>query len=422
MKLLAKYNRLNILVTIIVLLLSAIFYYFFIKAVLIHQLDKNLLAEERELKDYVKEENQLPEPSNYKDEQEVYSHINDSQIIRKFSSIDVFNKEHDENISYRQLEFPVTVAGKMYRIDVRKSQEETEDLIQLILEITLAMVLILLITLFITNRFVLNKLWSPFNSTLNQIKKFNLSGTNDIYLQLTDINEFKELNGAVYTMTKRASHDYNEIKSFTENASHEIQTPLAIIKSKLELLSQGESLKEEQMNTIQSIYETTNRLSKLNQSLILLTKIDNRQFHENEEVNLSTIVHNHLNNYEELIAAKLITVTKNIENNVKVTMNETLADILISNLITNAIKHNIKNGSIDVTLNETSFSISNSGIELDADPAELFERFKKDKVNSDSLGLGLSIVKKICDTYGFMVSYNHNEKIHIVTIQFSPNF
>ncbi len=419
MKLLSKYNRLNIFVTIVVLLLSAVFYYFFIKAVLIHQLDKNLLVEERELKDYVKEENQLPEPSNYKDEQEVYSQINDSQIIRRFSSIDVFNKEHDENISYRQLEFPVMVAGKMYRIDVRKSQEETEDLIQLILEITLAMVLILLITLFIINRFVLNKLWSPFNSTLNQIKKFNVSGTNDIYFQLTDINEFKELNGAVYTMTKRASHDYNEIKSFTENASHEIQTPLAIIKSKLELLSQGESLKEEQMDTIQSIYETTNRLSKLNQSLILLTKIDNRQFHEKEEVNLSTIVHNHLNNYEELIAAKLIAVTKNIEDNITVTMNEMLADILISNLITNAIKHNIDNGSIDVTLNKHFFIISNSGIELDAHPAELFERFKKDKVNSDSLGLGLSIVKKICDTYGFSVLYEYAGGMHIVSIQLS---
>ena len=352
MKLLSKYNRVNVIATIIVLLLSAIFYYFFIKAALIHQLDKNLKVEEREITDYIRENNRLPEPSNYKDEQEEYSQINDTKIIRTFKSVDLFNREHHEYISYRQLEFPVTVAGKLYKVDVRKSQEETEDLVQLILKITLAMVLLLLIILFLINRFVLGKLWKPFNFTLQQIMQFNLSGKDEVQLQQTDINEFTELNSAVSVMTKRASQDYNEIKNFTENASHEIQTPLAIIKSKLELLSQSESLKEEDMNTIQSIYETANRLSKLNQSLILLTKIDNLQYKENEEVNLSTLTIHHLNNYEELIDAKQITVTKNIEPNVNVIMNETLAEILIVNLITNAIKHNVDRGSIQLTLNK----------------------------------------------------------------------
>ena len=190
-------------------------------------------------------------------------------------------KTIDRNIYYRQLEFPLTVNGKLYRVDVRKSQEETEDLVQLILKITLAIVLVLLAALFIINRFVLNKLWRPFNSTLRQIKEFNVSGKNEVLLEKTNINEFAELNSAVDSMTKKASRDYNEIKSFTENASHEIQTPLAIIRSKLELLSQSENLNEDQMNAIQSISETTNRLSKLNQSLILLTKIDNRQFDRN---------------------------------------------------------------------------------------------------------------------------------------------
>ncbi|MEP6926873.1 MAG: HAMP domain-containing sensor histidine kinase [Ginsengibacter sp.] len=419
MKLLAKYNRVNVLATIIVLLLSAIIYYFFIKAALIHQLDKSLKVEEREITDYIKENNQLPEPSNSKDEQENYSQANETKVNRKFSSVDLFNKEHNEYISYRQLEFPVTVSGKLYKADVRKSQVETEDLIELILKITLAIVMLLLITLFLINRFVLSKLWKPFNSTLYQIKQFNLSGTDEMQLQQTDINEFTELNTAVSFMTKRASHEYNEIKNFTENASHEIQTPLAIIKSKLELLSQSESLKEDHMNTIQSVYETANRLSKLNQSLILLTKIDNRQFSETEKVDLSTLIVDHLNNYEELINAKQIIVTKNIEPNVNVTMNETLAEILIVNLMTNAIKHNIDSGSIQITLSKKYFSISNTGNKLQSEPSELFERFKKDRVNSDSLGLGLSIVKKICERYGYEISYDYSSLMHTTTINFN---
>ena len=280
------------------------------------------------------------------------------------------------------------------------------------------MVLILLVTLFLINRFFLNKLWKPFNTTLQQIKQFNLSGRNNINLEQSKITEFTELNHAVSIMTNRVSQDYDEIKNFTENASHEIQTPLAIIKSKLELLSQSENLKEEQMNTIQSVYEATNRLSKLNQSLILLTKIDNQQFRESEEVNISILINKHLSNYEELIAAKLITIKKNIEDNVKMNMNETLAEILIANLITNAIKHNIDKGIIEITLTNNRLCISNTGIPLECDPSELFERFKKDKVSSESLGLGLSIVKKICERYGYRINYNYSDLLHTTSINF----
>ena len=418
MKLLSKYNRVNLVATIIVLLLSSVFYYFFIETALIHQLDKNLVVEEKEITDYVKENNRLPEPYNYKDEQEFYALTTDKKIKRKFSTIDQYNKDHDEYISYRRLEFPITVAGKQYKADIRKLLGETEDLVQLILKITLEMVLLLLVTLFLINRFVLSKLWKPFNVTLQQIKQFNLSGKDEMNLELSNIEEFTELNSAVSIMTRKAVQDYDEIKNFTENASHEIQTPLAIITSQLELLSQAENLQEEQMNIIQSISKTTSRLSKLNRSLILLTKIDNKQFRETEEVNISDLMLHHLNNYEELLYAKQIVVTNNIEPDVKLVMNETLAEILIINLLTNAIKHNIDNGSIQITLNKKSFSVVNTGIELESEPSELFERFKKDKVNSDSLGLGLSIVKKICERYGYKISYDNFKLLHTTTINF----
>jgi signal transduction histidine kinase len=418
MNLLSRYNRVNVIATIIVLLISAVFYYFFIKAALVHQLDKNIKVEEKEITDYIKENNLLPEPSDSKDEQELYTPVNNEKIIRKFSNIELYNKTHDKNINYRQLEFPVMVNGKIYKADVRKSQAETEDIVQLVLEITLAIVLLLLATLFTINRFVLSKLWKPFNSTLQQIKQFNVSVKNDVHPEPTNINEFAELNRAVSTMTKKASHDYNEIKSFTENASHEIQTPLAIIRSKLELLSQSENLKEEQMNAIQSISETTNRLSKLNQSLILLTKIDNRQFSKTEEVNMSLFTLHHLNNYEELLHAKEISLTKNIDKDVLVMMNETLAETLIINLLSNAIKHNINKGLITIELNKDHLCVSNTGRILHLNPDIYFERFKKESTSNDSMGLGLSIVKKICETYGFEVMYNYENILHVVTVNF----
>ena len=418
MKLLSKYNRVNLIATIIVLFVSAICYYFLIQSVLITQLDKDLKVEELEIKDFIKENNRLPDPTNYKDEQEEFIPSGNQKADRRYTSVDIFNKEHHEDVSYRQLQFPVLIAANQYKILIRKSQEETDDLIQLIVIITLGILVILLVTLFLINRFLLNKLWKPFNSTLQQIKQFNLSGKEKVQLEQSDINEFTELNDAVRIMTGRVSRDYDEIKSFTENASHEIQTPLAIIKSKLELLSQSENLKEEQMNSIQSVYEATNRLSKLNQSLILLTKIDNQQFRESEEVNISSLINKHLNNYEELIAAKFITIKKNIEDNVNMNMNEALAEILISNLITNAIKHNIDKGIIEITLSNNHLLISNTGLPLKIDPSELFERFKKDKVSSESLGLGLSIVKKICERYSYGIKYIYSDTLHTITINF----
>jgi signal transduction histidine kinase len=418
MKLLSKYNRVNVVATVVVLLLSAFFYYFFIRTVVVHQLDKDLKVEESEIKDFIKENGKLPEPTNYKDEQEEFMPAGNEAVKRNFSSVDIYNKNHDEYFTYRQLEFAASAAGKNYKLQVRKSQVETDDLIELILKITLGMVLILLATLFLINRFVLNKLWRPFNSTLQQLKQFNLSSRNNISLEQSKITEFTELNNAVTIMTDRVSKDYDEIKNFTENASHEIQTPLAIIKSKLELLSQDEGLKEDQMNTLQSVYEATNRLSKLNQSLILLTKIDNRQFGENESIDITDLIEKHLANYEELISAKLITVTKNIDSDVKNLMNEALAEILISNLITNAIKHNIDKGFIKITLTRNELVLSNSGAALTIPPEELFERFKKDKVTSESLGLGLSIVKKICERCGYRIEYNYFDLVHTTTINF----
>ncbi len=417
MKLFTKYNRINIAATIIVLMIGGLFYYFILHFILIKQLDKDLKVEEQEIMDYIKENNSLPEATNNKD-QKITFQPTDSAVKRNFRSVDFLNVKENEIEATRQLIFPINIAAKNYRANVSKSQQETEDLVKLIVLLTLAIVVLLLMVLFIINRFVLNKLWLPFNTTLAELKKFNLSNKTAVNLENTTINEFKELNYAVAEMSNSVLKDYEGLKSFTENASHEIQTPLAVIHSKLELLMQSENFTEQQMQYIQHIQGETSRLSKLNQSLLLLTKIDNHQFKHTEEVELAKIISKQLDNFEELIAAKEISLTKNIATGNIVLMNETMAEVMVANLITNAIKHNIKNGAIAINLDKNQLKVSNTGPVLQSDPAELFERFKKDSVAAESLGLGLSIVKKITEQYGFTVLYNYADKRHTVTINF----
>lgn len=401
------------------MLLGGLCYYYILRTVLLHQLDSDLKLEEQEIRDYVLLNKRLPNEANYKDQKIEFESSEKKGFNRKIRSIDLFNASEDEYIASRQLIFSINCAGKNYNVSITKSQEETEDLIQLIVFITLAIVVLLLVVLFIINRFVLNKLWYPFNKTLSELKQFNLSSENSISLNESSINEFNELNFAVLNMKNRVLKDYDALKSFTENASHEIQTPLAIISSKLELLMQSENFTELQMQYIQNIHEEISRLSKLNQSLLLLTKIDNQQFQDIKEIDLTKIITKQLNNYEELIAAKQITLTRSLDKTFVVVMNEIMAEVLISNLITNAIKHNIEKGTIDVLLTNKQLIVSNTGPLLNANPNEMFDRFKKDNMSSDSLGLGLSIVKKIGDLYHLNIDYSYNKPIHYISILFS---
>jgi signal transduction histidine kinase len=417
MKLLAKYNRVNITATILVLLLAGVSYYFILRIVLIHQLDKDLRIEEQEIRDHVINNGALPSASRYKDQQISFEETT-GELKRKIKTISVYDKHEKEDVTSRQLTFSLQAAGKNVAVSITKSLQETEDLVKLIVWLTLSIVALLLITLFIVNRLLFRNLWAPFNHTLQQLKLFSVNNKKEMVLQNSNINEFNELNNAVLAMGNRVTADYDAMKSFTENASHEIQTPLAVVNTKLELLMQSENFSEQQLQYIQSISGEVNRLSKLNQSLLLLTKIDNRQFTLAAEVDLSAIIEKYITNYEELLAAKKIVLQKEIKPGVTIFMNETMAGVLVSNLITNAIKHNIDGGSITIMLNEEKLQISNTGQPLSSKPSALFERFKKDRVNSDSLGLGLSIVKKICLQNHFTVNYNYSEPLHTIMILF----
>ena len=418
MKLIAKYNRVNIPITIAVLLFSSIAYYFILHYVLVYQLDKDLEIEKQEILHQVEKTKALPEISYYKDQQINFTHSNAEHFKSNIKTEDVYNQREKEMESYRRLDFLIKVNGKSYVATVKKSLQETEDIVQLILIITISVILVLLIVLFLANRFLLAKLWKPFNNTIEQLMKFNLSAKNRIELQPTEIDEFADLNKTVIIMTEKVSNDYKLLKSFTENASHEIQTPLAIIQTKIELLAQSENLDENQMNSLQSLTEATTRLSKLNQSLLLLTKIENDQFVKTEKINLSALLLRFIENFEELAETKNIIITEKVEKNQFVNMNDSLAESLISNLIINAIKHNQINGIIEIFLDVKLLKIINSGPRPEARTIEYFERFKKDAFSGDSLGLGLSIVKSICDSYGFPVNYNYLNKMHVITVQF----
>jgi signal transduction histidine kinase len=219
-------------------------------------------------------------------------------------------------------------------------------------------------------------------------------------------------------MNERIRQDYQNLKEFIENISHEIQNPLAIIKSRIDLLQQSETLSKSQANLIQSIQNSSIRLSNLNKSLILLSKIDNNQFSDKEEVDIVENINYHLGNFEDIIKAKKITLQINFGNQIKVMADPNLISIMLLNLLKNSIYHNLPSGNIEIITGLNMLTIRNTGKEPDVNPEDLFKRFTKLSNKPESLGLGLAIVKKICDYYNFTVHYTFSNNNHIISIIF----
>jgi len=415
MKLISKYNRVNIIATVIVLLLSSICYYYIVRYILIHQLDDSLRVEEAEILDYAKNNNRLPVATNYKD-QHINFEATDQLVRRKFRNIRRYDSLENERDPYRQLTFPVTVNGKFYKATVTKSEMEVEYLVGLIVLTTGIIVLLLFLILFIANRLLLRKIWKPFYELLQSIKQFNLLNKKYTGNVHTNIDEFRDLDNAVNLMTSTIIKDYETLKNFSDNASHEMQTPLAVINSKLDLLIQEPNLGNEQVRQVQAMYDAVGRLTRLNQSLLLLTKIENNQFTKAESIRLDLLIKEKLLQLEDLAATKHLKMDTVLDE-VTVKMDDYLADILLNNLFNNAIRHNIEDGLIKIELYIGRLIVSNTGPAFNFNASHIFDRFKKAD-HSEGIGLGLAIVKQICDNYQFRISYNFQDQFHVFTILF----
>jgi signal transduction histidine kinase len=382
---------------------------------LIHQLDNTLKVEESEILNFVKVNNKLPEATNYRDQHTKFEEVPEP-ASRKFDNIKFCEGHHRGSDAYRELSFPININGKNYKASVTKSEDEMEDLIKMIVVITIIIIIFLLLILFFANRVLLRRLWEPFYNSLQSIKQFNFSNKQTFSPSQTNIDEFKDLDNAVNAMQSRIIKDYETLKNFTDNASHEMQTPLAVLNSKLDLLIQEPGLQESQTKQLQAMYDAMSRLTNLNKSLLLLSKIENNQFKKTSPLQFDILITEKLSQLEDLINAKQIKTNTALQQTT-VQMDAYLADILLNNLLGNAIRHNIDNGNIEINLDNERLLISNSGSVFDFDESHIFDRFKKGD-ESEGTGLGLAIVKQICDNYGFKISYSFKDGLHFFEILF----
>lgn len=415
MRLLTKNALVLLVVTLIVFTAGGFIFYSQLKKIMNEEAEEALYIKKDEVVNYIAKNNKLPESIS---SIELLSFSESIKPINEdFSERMIYSEDEQEYLPYKLLCFNLELEGKKYNCTISKSLIEADDLIETIFQ-SFMVIIVLLIVVFIVINFMFSmQIWKPFFETIKQINNYEVEKHQVLTFKFSGTKEFRQLNEAIEKMTQKISIDFNNLKSFTENASHELQTPLAIIKGKTELLLQEEGLSNKQAQQLIEINQTTHRLSRLNQTLLLMSKIENNQYTYEETVDFSSIVVNKLKQLEDLIEIKQLAISSSIEN-VMVAIHPVLADIIISNLLSNAIKYTPAREDIKLILNTSGLIISNNGKPLKAKGNELFTRFYKENPDSTSTGLGLALVNQIAKINNHILKYEFIDNHHVFSYSF----
>ena len=417
MKLQTKINIRFLAVTFLVFSFAGVLFYFALDRVV----DQNIREMLESRKAYIILTLQHNPPSYDSIESPDHSisikRINKTSDFGAFSDTLAVDQEEKELIPFRKLTFSVQSADRQYKVSILQSMIESEDLQMVIFYFMAVLFGVVLLALFLLNQWLSSKAWNPFFKSLSVLNSWKIGENQLISFEKTDISEFNQLNNTLEKMMHKIQADFVNLKEFTENASHEIQTPLAIIKSKLELVLQDKSLNDVQYKQIHAAFESAIRLSKLNEALLLLSKIENQQFVGSSDIDFCQIIRSRLEYLDELFGLKQIEVSVHLDQKVVFAMNPLLAEILVNNLISNALRHNIEKGKIVISSGIQEISIANTSEQSEMDSTRLFHRFSKQITSRESNGLGLAIANEICKNYGLQLAYLYSNGMHCMTIK-----
>ncbi len=259
-------------------------------------------------------------------------------------------------------------------------------------------------------------LFRPFNKILDVMRTYKVGRNRELPEVETTTTEFAKMQNLFQHMLNRIEYDYRHLKEYTENMAHEIQTPLAVIRNKTDNLIADDSLMNTHGKEIKTIYDETNHLSRLGQALNLITKIENGEFNQEVQVQTSPVIEQHVESIRELAALKSLSIETDLSEQHSLHMDPYLLDIVLKNLLRNAVSYGAIEGPIRIKTDENKLMVSNYGPPQDVPPDKMFQRFFRNNHSNASLGLGLSLVKKICDISGLKVDYRYEDDQHIFQV------
>ena len=365
-------------------------------------------------------------PSFSKEDIDHWNKYNEDVAIVPYSDLYVFDKPVKEPffnsaegypVDYRVFYRKIEIEGKPFVLMSHIPMIENKDLLATMGSQYGLLFLALLVSLTILQRMMSKKLWKPFYDTLDKIEGFKLeSGQKPDFEQTTTI-EFSRLNEKLNGLMVDNITIYKQQKEFIENASHELQTPLAVFKSQLDILLQQPGLTQSNTEIIRSLYAVSARMTRLNKNLLFLARIDNSQLSNMEVVDFVKILHDQLLYLRELAESEGLTVHVETGNSLNLKANKLLVESLINNMVVNAIRHNVKEGTINIKVDNSGLKVSNTGVPYALDPNKIFRRFSRSSEEKKGNGLGLAIVQQICIMHGWEVGYNYENNLHVFGVK-----
>lgn len=349
----------------------------------------------------------------------LYDSIHDKNVYPMYSDTSIYLDELGDYQLHRQKTFVISANENTYLL---KMLININDFTKLKLDVAHRIIpsfIILALVIILFSAFLSGYLLKPFYKILEQMNLYKVGKGSNIPVVKTSTTEFKKMQFLFKRMVNRTEDDYRKLKEYTENMAHEIQTPLTIIRNKTERLISDEKVMNEHKDSVKVIYDETNHLSKLGTTLNLLTKIENGEYGNTLNLKTKDIILKHVDSIKELVELKSLKIETYLDENHKIIIDPFLFDIILKNLLRNAIRYSTSEGPIKIETKNSYLLISNYGLELNVKNEKVFERFYTSDQSNQSLGLGLSLVKRICDLNQLQIEYNYLEKQHSFIIK--PN-
>lgn len=415
MKLFTRYSRVSAAWLFLVFALGSLGYYFAMRYTLLSQLDGVLKSEYDETAEHIRRYGTLPQPASTPEEMVTYAAAAGPAQMH-FSSIAL--KANGGLHHYRQIAFTVEAGGTWHLVTVAMPLEHTEQLLHLIVVVSLALVALLMAVFYLVNRRAAQRLMKPLYLTVDQLRDYSPASGPELFLPQTDIDEFAILNNSIGAMSQRVRQDFRRMKDFTAHAAHELQTPVAVVRTGLDNLLQTVSLSKTEAQQLEGIERALENMVRLQRSLLMLASVEAGQFEKADLVDFKRLTKQKLDELRERLGNAGLELTTSLEP-FAVRSNENLCQSLVSNLLRNAIGYNRPGGSIRVLLNSERLAVSNTSYLPALDFELLYQPFYRHADTRQSgNGLGLPIVREICESNGWYLEYAYLEERHHFTVFF----
>jgi signal transduction histidine kinase len=422
MKLLTKTASVYLLGSLVILVISLPVFYYGVNYFLLRSVDKSLKEHLHEIRLHLSSIHTSAELEAWRQMDNDIQVKSENRYIRdSLYTVRAKEKGEDGVQPVRCIDGCITVNQQFYRVTINMSLVPTDDLVWSIFALQSILLLFFIAGILLINKRISKTLWRPFYSSLKKIQEYELNNHATVGFKRSGIEEFDEMNENIEQLLNKNHRIFLSQKEFTENAAHEMQTPLAIFQGQFENLMQTTPLSDEQAGMIDDMEINNQRLIKLNRSLLLLAKMENGQHDTKEVLNVTELTEKLVSSFKPVLGKKQISLSGSYYGILRAYMNRSWLEILISNLISNAERHNIEHGDIRIETTATTFMIRNTGDEQMLEPENMYKRFSKKGNHPEGTGLGLSIIHQICQMNELDLHYYYENNFHVFRIDFTEN-